>query len=208
MRRLNPFEDEEIFLRHLTIDRQTGDIVLVPFDYRSRRDLNEVMYYTIEALDAFFGFFKLELRDVEHTLKRRPEPLSDLLEIRGNLATIDTLTPLSDVLTEEVEAELRRMTFADCVAQARAEVEAIFHNGVYVNTIITLSPYDSSQPFSPRHTVNKVGNCYEPVRLPNGNYQFALSEPFHNESHYPQTEADLGAWHIDAILMEYVDKRQ
>ena len=158
------------------------------------------------ALDGFFEHFGLELRDVVTREAQRPEPLKSLIEITGQLTTLDPGTPLSEALTKEVEDDLYRLGYADCKTRARAVAERVYHAGLYVNTVVTLWPCAGAEPFQ-QHSNNKEGSCHEPIPQKDGSYRFALSRPFaQGNGHLPQDEADAAAWQVGAILMEYTQK--
>lgn len=200
------FAEEDIFLRNFTINMQTGEFVAVPFDGKSQRDNTETAYRAVVVLDQFFEHFGLELRDVVTRESRRPDPLKSLIEITGLLATLDPVTPLSEALTQEVEDDLHRLAYADCKTRARAVAERVYHNGLYVNTVVTLWPCEGAEPFQ-QHPNNKEGNCHEPIQQKDGSYRFALTRPFaQNNGHTPQDEADAAAWQVGAVLMEYTLK--
>lgn len=200
------FAEKDIFLRNFSIDMQTGEFVAVPFDCKTQRENAETAYLAVVALDEFFGYFGLELRDVVTRESQRPDPLKSLIEISGQLATLDPVTPLSEALTQEVEDDLHRLAYADCKTRARAEAERIYHNGLYVNTVVTLWPCAGAEPFQ-QHSTNKEGTCHEPIQQKDGSYRFALTRPFAQINGYsPQDEADAAAWQVGAVLMEYTLK--
>lgn len=203
----NPFEIEQVALRHFAIDKMTGELVCVPISMVQDRKPGEVDYRFVDALDAFLRQLGLEARDVMRTHKSRPNPLEDLLEVRCNLMPIDTSTLLDSAHINDAEEKLRQMTFADCTTQARATVETVKHNGLYVNTAVTLAPCADNPPFDPVYAGHRMGNYHEPAEVEQtGTFQFALSDPFCTD-YQLWWEADQGAWHMGAVLMEVIDNR-
>jgi hypothetical protein len=151
-----------------------------------QRDNHAVSYLAVEALEAFFAHVGLEVRDLVDKRIARHEPLRDLIEIRGNLVTIDTVMSLSEALTEDVVSKLRSVTLAGLKRRAEATVEPVYYHGLYLNSVVTIKPHEDTEPFTP--------------------HRFALRNPFFKgtDGHgiRPEDEAELAAWEQDAVLVK------
>lgn len=197
--------ERSVNLEFLEINRQTGEFssfVLWGSWLKSNEIENEdkLAYDGTQALQEFFSFFGLEFRDVVVEKIKRPDPLDSLVRLKANLAPADTVVPLTEVLTEEVIANLDSVGLPTCTTSAHATLEPIYHRDILVNWGVTLRPCEGEPAFKVYPNQGKGrGTAESPLRQEDGSVYFVLEQPFDEAKH---VEINQGAGAIRAILME------
>lgn len=145
------------------------------------------------ALERFFACFGIEFRDVVAEMIERQAPLEPLVKLIANLCPADPVTPLSEVLTDEVVDKLESVGRPYAKTLVRATMEPIRHRGLLANWGVTLHPMPDSPPLKP------LASYEEAISQEDGTIYFVLDEPFSTERH---VEVDLRAIELGTILME------